>query len=160
MTALFSRPLPWGPRVHSIINMHSLVLQVFMARDRATIDKAMAITGRCLAHARAHGAADLVAYWENILRQQFELWQRWSPPEPPAKKKRGRPKGHRDIPDDEFFWRMYEGRIKWFKDHPGATTMTQGQLLAAMNIHPTDDTSRVRRWCRQLRINWEFFSKR
>jgi hypothetical protein len=63
---LLSRPLPRGPRVHSILSMHSLVLQVFMARDRATIDKAMTITGRCVADSRAHGAEDLVAYWEDI----------------------------------------------------------------------------------------------
>jgi hypothetical protein len=56
--------------------MHSLVLQVFMARDRATIDKAMAITGRCVADSRAHGAEDLVAYWEDIQQQQYEHWRR------------------------------------------------------------------------------------
>jgi hypothetical protein len=122
----------------------------------------MAIVARCLASARAHGAAELIAYYEDIQQQQYECWERWSAPQPIPliPKKRGRTKGHRDIPDDDLFWRMYEGRFKWFEGHPRARTMTQAQLLEAMNIYPTDDTSRVRRWCRQLKIDWKFFSQR
>jgi hypothetical protein len=149
------------PRVRSILTTHELVRKVMFAHDRAEIDQAMAIVARCLADCRNHGASDLVVHWEEILQQQYRLWQHWSTPQPipGTPKKRGRRKGHRDIPDDELFERMYEGRRRWFERHPQAKTMTQPQLLEAMNIY-AHDASRVRRWCRQLEITWEFFSQR
>jgi hypothetical protein len=141
------------------------IQEVLFARSRDEITNAFANTAQLIGFAKTMGeqGADIARYWEDILHAQFVLSRHWVPPygpPPPTPKKRGRPRGHRDIPDDDLFIKMMNGKAQWFRDHPRATTMTQGQLLEAMNIYAPGDSTRVRHWCRRLYIKWENFSQR
>jgi hypothetical protein len=150
-------------RIPSLLAASPLVSAALSAKTTAEFDKAMAIAARALADARAHGESALVAHLENIIQEQFHLWQYWSPPKPPSPKpnaKRGRRRESYDISNEELCSQMENARKKWFTTHPHCLEMTQRELLEAMGFHPTTETRRVREWCQRLKISWDVFRRR
>jgi hypothetical protein len=161
---LFSRPIPRGPRVHSILTTHPWVLEAMTARKRADVSKLIGITAHCIADCQMHGESHLAAHYQDILVQQHKIWLRLSDqplePEPHPKPKRGRRKGTYDIPNDELFWQMFDARMRWFAKHPSCNELTQDELLEEMNCAPETDSKRVREWCTRLKISWTEFRRR
>jgi hypothetical protein len=141
-----ARPMP--PQVPSLLCMPTPVLEFMgLLREKSTypsaLHKAMYVAGRCFADAQDYGAAELMVYWQNVIRLQHYLLQHQRLPS------QGRPPGQFRETDEELDYAIREGFWALREYGESVRTITQGKLLQAMG-RSGEDTKRVREMWKRL----------